>query len=67
MINKHILKQIEALETAKAEAQRFLKTVDPAIKELGIYGPLKRIHHAAAKRSSMDLSRALTAIRRTPG
>ena len=66
MANKWTLKKIEALETAKAEANRFLKTVNPAIKELGTEGGYGRTYVAAAKRSSMDLSRALTAIRKSP-
>ena len=52
--------------TAEAEAKRFLARVDALKKRAAILDEtgFGTREHAAVKRASMDLSRALTAIRR---
>ena len=56
--------KIEALKDAKHEAMRFVVRVHAALQELREQGGWGRTHFAAAKRASMDLSRALTRVRR---
>ncbi len=63
-MDTNALNKILRLKTARAEAQRFLGKVDPAIHELRFMGDWGRKHVAAAKRASMDLSRALTDVRK---
>jgi hypothetical protein len=56
--------KIQALKEALAEAERFIKRAKAAIKDLESdewYSSSKEL--AAAKRASMDLSRALTRVR----
>lgn len=59
--------KIRALNTAKAEAQRFIERADDAMRQLrGAHyeWDCRSTAYASAKRSSMDLTRSLVAIRR---
>jgi hypothetical protein len=69
-------KQLDLLHEAKGEAQRFIKKADAAIEHLtAARAEQKRSGYAywsgsvkefaAAKRSSMDLTRVLADLRRT--
>jgi len=60
--------QIENLETAIFEAERFITQAKLAINDLKEYKADRRyyagIHAAAAKRASMDLTRSLAKVRK---
>ena len=56
-------KRIECLKTARDEAKRFIKKADEALEAIPDNEHLC-IEFAAAKRASMDLTRALADVRR---
>ena len=59
--------KIRALNTAKAEALRFIERADDAMRQLrGAHSEWDccSTAYASAKRSSMDLTRSLVAVRR---
>lgn len=56
-------KRVECLEAARDEATRFIKKADEALKAMPDNEHLC-IEFAAAKRASMDLTRALADVRR---
>ncbi len=58
---------VDAHKDAIAEAERFLKKARAALKDISEQHPLCGTPTtAAAKRSSMDLTRALAQLRRSP-
>lgn len=60
---------MDRLKEAREEAKRFLKRADAAIAAIeknGRYDSDYAPHNAAAKRSSMDLTKALARVRRSP-
>lgn len=61
--------RVQRLKKAQAEARRFIQASDAAITRFAVenaekYGAVSTKEFAAAKRSSMDLSRALTELRK---
>ena len=60
--------RIDALEEASSEARRFLVKCERALEEVRnqSYSGYPTVHFSAAKRSSMDLTRALAKVRRNP-
>jgi len=63
-------KQLVALENAVDEAERFIEKAKAALKRINDeddrgYWCYSSKENAAAKRASMDLSRALTEVRRS--
>jgi hypothetical protein len=64
-VNQYTKRQIARIATARGEARRFIKIADAAIAALGGQYPDTRAT-AAAKRASMDLTRALVGVRKSP-
>jgi|GEM_PF-3863768 len=64
-MNQYTARQIERLKDAREEARRFIQRADVAIATLRTDSPDSRAT-AAAKRTSMDLTRALVGVRKSP-
>lgn len=64
----HIMtaRQIERIKDAKEEARRFIVKADAAIKTLREAQCPDTRATASAKRASMDLTRALVGVRKSP-
>ena len=57
----------DQINTAMAEARRFIKRADEAVKSMDEYSEITgNKHTGACKRASMDLTRALADMRRNP-
>ncbi len=55
--------EIDKLDAAMTEAQRFLRLAERAKADYRAFSSEASKHHAAAKRASMDLTRALAEFR----
>jgi len=65
-MNEWQKKKVERYEAALAEARRFVFKADAAIVEIKDDDGYGNVHQAAAKRASMDLTRALANLRKSP-
>ncbi len=63
-MDRYAEKRFADLDDAITEAQRFIKKARLGKKELKDDNGWGRTYVAAAKRASMDLSRALTSVRK---